>query len=780
MKKISFNDGWSYCRVGEDNYKQITLPHDAMLYEERNEDSAGEVNTGWFEGYDYFYKKTFLRPEEAKVFIEFEGIYRMPRIYVNDERVPARPYGYLPVWIDISDKLKEGENCIEVITQNADQPNSRWYTGSGIYRPVWLHVAPKEHILPESVRITTLEINPVKVKIEAETTTCKWTADILDGENIIASLSDENSEMTLDNIRLWSLDDPYLYTVRVRCGDDEEIINYGFRKIECDSKRGFLLNGKRVVLNGACIHHDNGLLGARAEKFAEERKVAILKKNGYNAIRSSHNPCSKALLDACDKQGVLVMDEYVDMWYIHKLKYDYAKYFEEWWRTDVKDMISRDYNHPSVVMYSMGNEVSETAQKKGIQLSKDMTEYCHSLDNTRPVTCGINIFFNFLSSIGFGVYSDKKAEESAKTAKDGKKKAVGSEFFNNMAGTFGSLPMKYGALLHGSDVKTRDAFARFDVAGYNYGVKRCRKDVKKYPDRVIVGSEVFVEDIYEYSELAKELKGVIGSFVWTGMDYIGEVQLGAIEYREYAPKFDKGVGWLTASCGSIDITGKPTAEMAYTRVCYGLENIAIGVLPMTKGDKAHSTSAWRMTSAKQSWSWNGMDGEKTAVEVYTRAPYAALYLNGELLGKKKKPKNDCKVKFPVRYKKGELKALGLDSEGNQLYHAILTTAKEKTVLSIIPEKDSYTKEDLIYVRLAFTDINGEVKMCERADISLNIKGGELLGFGSACPYNERGYITDISDTYYGEALAIIRPTSNEVEITAESEIANNRLLINIS
>ena len=265
-----------------------------------------------------------------------------------------------------------------------------------------------------------------------------------------------------------------------------------------------LLNGKRTILRGACIHHDNGVLGACCYEDAEWRKIRILKENGYNAVRSAHNPCSKALLDACDHLGMLVMDESVDQWYIHKTEYDYVNYFMDWWKQDLKDMVEKDYNHPSVILYSTGNEVSETAQPRGIALTKEMTEYLHGLDPTRPVTCGINIFFNFLSSIGLGVYSDEKARKEVE--KPQKKKAVGSEFFNNMAGLLGDEFMKRGATLHGCDVKTRDAFANMDIAGYNYGIYRYKHDLKKYPRRLILGSETFCKDAYQFYELAKTEK----------------------------------------------------------------------------------------------------------------------------------------------------------------------------------------------------------------------------------------------------------------------------------
>ena len=336
-------------------------------------------------------------------------------------------------------------------------------------------------------------------------------------------------------------------------------------------KDGLKLNGERVILRGACVHHDNGLLGAACDPDALERRIRILKENGYNALRSAHNPCSKSALAICDRLGMLVMDEYIDHWYIHKTLHDYVEYFDAWWKQDLTDMVEKDYNHPCVVLYSTGNEVAETAQPRGIALVKEMTEFLHALDDSRPVTCGINIFFNFLNHIGFGQYSDEKAaKEAARNAKakaEGKKareRSTGSKFFNDLAGIMGADFMKIGATLHGSDVTTREAFANMDVAGYNYGEKRYRHDLKKYPERLILGSETFCFDAYQFWELAKTEPRLIGDFVWAGIDYLGEVGIGSWEYSDYAPRFDNGCGWISAGSGRIDLTGKPLGEALYT------------------------------------------------------------------------------------------------------------------------------------------------------------------------------------------------------------------------
>ena len=430
-------------------------------------------------------------------------------------------------------------------------------------------------------------------------------------------------------------------------------------------------------------------------------------------------------------------------------------------------MVDKDYNHPSIIMYSTGNEVSETAQKKGIALTKSLTDRLHELDSTRPVSCGINIFFNFLSSMGFGVYSDKKVDEAAENAK--KKKAVGSEFYNTVAGIFGAGFMKTGATLYPCDVKTRDAYANMDVAGYNYGIKRYRHDLKKYPKRIILGSETFCADAYQFMQEAKRDKRIIGDFVWAAQDYLGEVGIGAWEYKDYAPRFDGGCGWVSAGSGRIDLTGKPLGEMAYTRVAFELEDLAIAVMPVDHTKDVHSPSAWKMTNAMESWSWDGCDGNAAKVEVYTRADHVKLYVNGDCVGTKK-PKNDCKVFFDTTYHNGEIKAVAYDANDNVIAEKSLKTAGKETVLRAEPELTKVNADsDLCYVRMRYTDENGETKPLARGRIKLEVEGGELLAFGSACPYYPERYQSDETNTYYGEALAIIRPQAGAEKVVVKAQ-----------
>lgn len=779
MQSILFHDHW-YVRHTDENGpgKPVPLPHDAMLSEPRTADAGGGLNISWFKGRDYVYTRHFSVSKKDLMMhnvLEFEGVYRKAEVWINGKKTAFRPYGYTNFYVELDDCLREGDNTVEVIARNGDQPNSRWYSGSGIYRPVKWWRSPKKHIELNGVRIRTLRVNPAVIEISVRTSEPgPVTVQILDGETVTTEASFEGStQITISDAKLWSVDTPSLYTAKVRFGEDTAVETFGIRTLQW-GKDGFLVNGERVILRGACVHHDNGLLGAVCHPDAVERKLRILKENGYNAIRSAHNPCSKAALEVCDRIGLMVMDEYIDQWYIHKTQHDYVEYFDQFRHQDLADMVDKDYNHPCVIMYSTGNEVAETAQPKGIALTEEMTEELHRLDATRPVTCGINIFFNFLNSIGMGQYSDEKAAKEAQRAANakasGKKKkesATGSKFFNDMAGLLGADFMKLGATLHGSDVTTRQAYARMDIAGYNYGEKRYRRDLKKYPDRLILGSETFCSDAYRFWELAKENPRLLGDFVWSGIDYLGEDGIGAWEYKEYAPEFEHNVGWISAGAGRIDLTGKPLGEALYTRVAFEQDSGPfLAVRPICHAGRSHSPSAWKMTNAMPTWSFRGWEGKQAHVEVYARADSVELLLNGASLGRKQ-VKNNCVFTFHVPYANGKLEAVAYDAPGHETGRSTLETAGEETILRAVPEETMVRAGHLSFIRLQYTDSNGIVKPCERGVLDVKVEGGRLVGLGSACPYYERSYLDSTCDTYYGEALAIVEAGSgDQVTLTA--------------
>ena len=863
MQKIDFNKDWiCRCLTRDEAAYPVTLPHDAMLSEPRTQESTGEGNIGWYIGGDYEYTKNFFVPEEykdKKVLIEFEGIYHNGEVYINGKKAAYRPYGYTNFYVDTEGFFQYGkENEIKVIARNADQPNSRWYSGTGIYRPAYLYVGEEKYIPVNGVKIRTLSYDPARIEVVVKTSSpgevslniefegskvlrvigdstkignvnndkiiSSDNKNMQPNESVQTGKNGQKSELAqveaeknnqeavyqaifqldVPNAKLWDTEHPNLYTCKAIFGEDEVTETFGIRELIWNPQVGMTINGERVILRGACFHHDNGVLGACTYPEAEERKMRILKENGYNAVRSAHYPCSKALLDACDRVGMLMMDEYVDVWYIHKTKYDYAGQLADWWKQDLKDMVDKDYNHPSVIMYSTGNEVAETAQKKGIALTGDMTNYLHSLDSTRPVTCGINIFFNFLSSIGLGVYSDDKAEKSAgnaeknaaqaagknekKVVKSGektvnkatengkkglgstkpekKKKPVGSEFYNTLACLVGDYFMKCGATLYPCDLRTKDAYANMDIAGYNYGIFRYKHDLKKYPNRLILGSETFCKDAYSFWEIAKKNKRIIGDFVWAGWDYIGEVGDGAAEYSDY--KFEDPATRMTGGNGRIDLNGKPRAEAAYTRVAFERETGPfIAVDPVYQKEKLRLTG-WQLTKALESWAWDGCNGETAKVEVYARAAQVELFINGKSVGKKKVKK--CRANFNTTYQNGEITAVSYDENGKEINRYSLCTAGKETVLQVRPEEKTVKPEGLAFIQLQYTDSKGIWKPMEKHSIKVMVENGVLKGLGSPAPYVKGNYTDHTVATYYGEAMAVVQADGNgPVKVTVADE-----------
>ena len=784
MGKQTFCDGWTLRGAdGSLIAENIRLPHDAMQLDPRSSQSAAGETNGWIDARDYVYEKEFFLPEDDgySYALEFEGVYHRCEVFLNGIRLGSHHNGYIGFVLDCGANLYFGAvNRLCVSVKNSDQPNSRWYSGTGLYRPVWLYRLPQRHIIPGSVRIMTTSYSDRTLSIAGECSAAGTVElSILDEDVCLKSVRIETEPdgsfrflTSLPGAALWSPAEAKLYACRVCFGEDTYESAFGIRQIECDRENGFRINGKRLFLRGACVHHDNGLLGACAYNFAEERKVRLLKQAGFNAIRSAHNPCSEALLRACDRLGMLVIDEYADMWYIRKTPHDYADDLEAHWPEDLAQIVRKDFNHPSVVMYSLGNEVSETGQERGIALCRDMTERLRALDGTRPITCAVNPFFNFLSSVGLGVYSDEKENQAPR------QKRVGSAFYNWLAGLLGAGTMKLGARIAPCDPVTRDAYAQLDAAGYNYGIKRYRRDLKRNPGRLILGTETFIADAARVTRMAKNNPGIIGDFVWAGIDYLGEVGIGAWEREDYAPDFGHGPSWASAGAGCLDLTGKETAQMRYLQAVWELRPVELCAFPADRPFRRHSPSCWRMSGAQESWAWDGC--RRIRIEVYSAAPFVELRQRGYQTRRKRTGKNGITV-FHRRFTGGSLTAAALDENHRVISEKTLHGAGDKTRLVLEPEAASIRLEDgLCYVRMRFADANGVTKPLARGIISVKAENGKLLAAGSACPYYEGSYLTSETDTYYGEALAIFRPLAGgELRVLASSPYGNAEARITV-
>lgn len=771
--RLDFNSGWIFWKDGENTAKRpygknfadakenVKLPHDAMLKETRDKEAAAGSASGFFPGGVYFYEKEFEVPVSwlaMHLTLEFEGVYKNAEVFVNGEKIYQGAYGYIPFFVCLNDHIREGKNTLLVKADNCRQPDSRWYSGAGIYRPVYLHVQNKNHILLEGVQIKTVSIQPPAAEIMAEHVGGSVKIEILDEERRVvaeAAIQEGNSCLVeVPGAKLWDEHTPNLYTARVTLTVDGEIVDeteecFGFRMVSW-SNQGLFVNGRKTLLRGGCVHHDNGILGACAFPESEERRIRVLKENGFNAIRSAHNPCSKAMLSACDRYGVYVMDELWDMWYNHKNKYDYAAEFESNYKEDIRALVRRDFNHPSILMYSIGNEVSEPAQGKGVVLAKEMAELIHSLDSTRAVTGGMNLTIIARSAKGKGVYKEDggRDDSSEKTVA-----GMNSTMFNMVTSMIGS-GMNRAANGKQADAAASPVLDVLDIAGYNYASGRYRMEGKLHPERILMGSETFPQDIAKNWSMVKELPYLVGDFMWTAWDYLGEAGIGAWSVHSDAKGFNKPYPWLLADTGAFDILGNPNGEAFLAAATWEVRKAPyIGVQPLHPGKKWIKAS-WRGSNAIPSWSWEGCEGEKAVVEVCTTAPTAEVFLNGRSLGRKKTKNN--MASFKVKYASGTLKAVAYEADGSVRGESTLVSATGEKRLSLIPEKKTAAPGELIYVNINIAGENGEI--CSNADEKLTAaaEGGELLGFGSANPRTEERFDAGSYTTYYGRALAVLR------------------------
>ena len=749
MKKLSFNSNWFL------GGKPVTLPHDAQISEQRGKDVSNGGH-GYFPGGLYTYEKTFTAPadwEGKTILLEFEGVYKNATVSLNGRELCFHAYGYTGFFVELEGLVYGGSNTLTVVADNSKLPNSRWYSGSGIYRPVWLYVCEKNGLRPESVKISTVSIDPAVVKIESQVSV-KADIDGICGEGT-------SFELTIPNAKLWSDETPHLYTAKITAGEGDTVeIPFGIRQITWSNK-GLFINGKETLLRGGCVHHDSGILGAATYAEGEERRVRILKENGFNAIRSAHNPCSKAMLDACDKYGVYMMDETFDMWYNRKNPHDYGADFEKYWEADVTAMVERDFNHPSVILYSIGNEVGEPAEAKGLDYGKKMIALCHRLDPSRPVTCGANLMIMGRTAKGNALYKDGEQPGGDKPQKEGGNASLA---FNIMASFIGS-GMNKSANSKKIDAVTTPFLDALDIAGYNYASGRYPLEEKAHPNRVLFGSETFPQDIWKNWQMVKKYPYLVGDFMWTSWDYLGEAGIGAWSYTGGMP-FNRPYPWILAGAGVIDILGIPDGSCKYTSTVWGLEqNPVIAVRPVNHPGVRVSKSIWRGTNAILSWSWSGCDGNKAEVEVYSDQAQVELLLNGKSLGRQKV--KECKALFKVKYAPGTLTAVAYDASGRETGRSELCSASGPFGIAVRPEKTEVKPGEIVFVPVNMEGANGLVESNADRKLTVTVEGGELLAFGSANPCTEEQYHSGSFTTYYGRALAVVRAgESGSVKITA--------------
>jgi beta-galactosidase len=793
MIRNTFNQGWNvgphtrFTNMRPGDPEAVTLPHDVTISKARDPKGVSSEKKGFYPDGTYDYTKKFVVPieyKEKRVTFEFEGVYSNAMVYINDDFAGQHPYGYSNFYIKADRFLKYGEeNEIKVVARSYD--DSRWYTGTGIYRNTKIIVANPVHIAMDGIKISTPDISQGHAVVMVATVvenegmnpqSTKIVTEIIDADgNIVASDSAPftafagESETTRQRLsvrgpKLWNVDTPYLYTCRIKLMDgdqllDEEETTFGIRSLSLDAVDGLRINGEPVKLRGACIHHDNGVIGAATIDRAEERRVEILKEAGFNAIRSSHYPMSKAMLHACDRLGMLVMDESFDVWTTNKSPYDYSLNFPDWWEKDIEAMVNKDFNHPSVIMYSIGNEIPEVGTPNGAAWGRKLAEKIRSMDHSRYVINSINGILTVM----------KKLLAMSQSKIDGN--------FNNALGGNSADRMKQINKLEIITTATAESFAAVDIAGYNYADTRYEMDKELFPNRIICGSETFPKDIANNWKLVKENGHVIGDFTWTGWDYLGESGIGKTSHEDVASDGHGIFGeypWLTAYCGDIDIIGHRRPASYYREIVFGLRNEPyIAVLRPAHHGKKVNTSSWGWSDSVSSWSWEGFEGKPIQVEVYSAADEVELLVNGEAAGKVGSGEaNGFKAEFETDYVPGEIVAVAY-TDGKETGRTVLKSAESTVNLRVEVDRSEIeaNDRDLSFITVSLVDDKGVLKPLADRKVTVKVDGSGLLqGFGSGNPKPEGNFFDTTQTTFDGKVLAVIRPTSSGIiNVTFEAE-----------
>ena len=798
-KRQLFDSDWQFTYKGRTT--NVDLPHDWDIYE-GPDPTTGATGTGggWYPGGKGEYRKEFrvesLEMKDKLVKLHFEGVYQKAQVLINGQKAGQHGYGYTPFTIDITPYLKKPSATNEVLVKvdNSEQPNCRWYSGSGIYRHVWLETMPDLHLAESAARIWTVDANEQQARIdmtiwvdnESQETRqiddvevtfrggnftqryddprkLSWAPSVrvsnhsrsiptaLKMVSVDSPMSEEQEPKKIENIsinpgqtatyvqsfsieqpRLWSPDAPYLYEAIIRLKSegriiDEQRVKFGIRTFSFSARGGFRLNGKVIPINGACLHHDDGVLGAMAFNAAEIRKVKQMKEAGFNLIRTSHNPPSRAFLDACDSLGMLVIDEAFDGWRQSKTPYDYSTLIDSCYREDIQAMVERDFNHPSIVCWSIGNEVMERKDIRVITTARQLKQAILEIDDTRPVT-------------------------EALCSWD-------------------------------SDWEIYDPHAEvLDVVGYNYMIHKHRSDHSRDPERVMLQTESYPRDAFKNWALVHDHPYIVGDIVWTGLDYLGESGIGRTYYQGERPGEHYVEGgqpdWHGAYCGDVDITGWRKPISHYREMLWkGSQSLYMAVKEPDGYHGKIRQTAWSVWPTWESWNWKGWEGKPIEVEVYTKAPEVKLYLNDNLIDTKAVSRDtEFKAVFTVPYQSGILRA---EAGGKQVS---LSTTDEPKALRLTADKSklNHDGQDLAFITVEVVDCEGRI--CPDAAIPCEavVKGpGQLLAFASADLKDREPYTSSRVTTWMGRALLVVRGCKGKgtIQVTVKSNLTNKKIII---
>jgi beta-galactosidase len=788
MKKQSFDLGWKYAEGSgmfatlSAQWQSVNLPHDAAIHKPRSQNAPSGGGGGYAWGGALTYKKRFQIPQEWRgqsVQLEFEGVYMNAEVSINGNLVALHPYGYTGFVVDLTPYIQYGEhNDLTVVANNSAQPNTRWYSGTGIYRHVWLRTGGTPYIKPWGVFVTTPVVDPaasiVKVATELSGTGANAVlrVTILDarGTKVAQAETPVTGEvveqiLTVENAQLWSIGSPNLYTMasEVLVGGsvvDSEYTTFGIRSIEVDAEHGFRLNGVPVKLKGGCVHHDHGPLGAASYDRAEERRVQLLQASGFNAIRCAHNPPAPAMLDACDRLGMLVIDESFDCWRMGKVANDYHLYFEKYWQQDTASMVRRDRNHPSVIMWSIGNEVPErTGISDGYAWARRQAELVRALDPTRLVTSALPFLFEEMFA-GTDTNDQPQAENIADSQ---------TMFDPERLRPMDPATDRWGIL-------TREFNTVLDVVGYNYLYPRYDWDGKHFAGRVIAGTETFPLQAYAFWKETERHLYVIGDFVWTAWDYLGESGIGKVDVDTYLPSFVADVWpFHLANCGDLDICGNKRPQSYFRDLLWGVRTTPyIGVLEPQLYGKKLKFSPWGWDPVIDSWTFPGDEGKLVQVHVYALDDQVELFVNGVSHGRK--PAGDVqkyKAVFDVTYQPGTIEVVGYTGGQETGRTRLLTTGAPVALRATADRTEIHCAYgDLAYVSVDIVDQDGQVVKYAENAISVEVSGaGDLIALGTPNPISEELYVGTQRKAWKGSLLAVVRSDDQpgEIALTARSE-----------
>lgn len=769
-RKVNMNENWKFYRgcianaeqpsFNDAQWRVLDLPHDwsmdpvpvqreGITIGPFSRMSVGGADTGQTVGGEGWYRKTFtLQPEDADKLISlyFEGAYNQTEVWINGQKACFNAYGYIPFKIDINPYCHAPgvSNTIAVKVIN-EGLNSRWYAGSGIYRHVWMMKTDKVHLDEWDTFVDASKVEGKKATVNLSTILHNADKAEAIGNLNIQILSPQGTEVyattkqvnvagegntplslsfEIKKPELWSVDTPYLYTAHISVQSDKQdsdkiTIPFGIRTIEFSAERGFLLNGKPLKLKGGCLHHDNGLLGAVAINRAEERKVELMKANGYNAVRCSHNLPSEYFLQACDRLGLLVIDEVFDQWQQAKRPQDYHQYFDEWGEHDMATMVRRDRNHPSIIMWSIGNEIAERADDPtGMEIAKKLIATIEKYDTTRATTAAVNAFWDR------GHFTWEKDSERA--------------------------------------------FRHLDVSGYNYQWREYEKDHERFPGRVMYGSESVPKETADNWNLIDKNNYLIGDFVWTVLDYLGEAGLAhtlELAEGEHSPQF-MGWPWYNAWCGDIDFCGDKKPQSYYRDVVWRRRDISLAVQPPVAEGKREDINYWGWKNELLSWNWKGMEGKAMTVHVYSRSPKVRLYLNDQLIGEKEVDANTYTASFEVPYQPGQLKAVNLKGKKESASAVLNTTGTPASIrLTADRAKIKASKNDLSYIKIEVLDKDGHLIPDCNIPLEIKVDGkGSVIAAGNGSADDMKSFRSLKPRAFRGRAIAIIQPNAEKGNI----------------